>query len=359
MSQTNKPATHIATELLAWYEQHGRHDLPWQGERKPYHVWLSEIMLQQTQVSTVIPYFKRFISRFPDIKTLAHAPLDDVLSLWTGLGYYARARNLHKAANAIVNQFQGEFPSHFDDAIQLPGIGRSTAGAILAQSMGQKHAILDGNVKRVLTRLYAIEGWPGQSKIENRLWQIAEQLTPTKRIVDYTQAIMDLGATVCTRSKPKCNLCPLSSQCLASHQDKTTNYPTPKPKKSKPVRQTTMLLLVNDAQELLLYKRPATGIWGGLWSFPEVATGGCISTWSHSNYTGEVIRERPLEAFRHTFSHFHLDITPIIAWVKPSHQVMDRDDLAWYNLTSAQQLGIASPIKKLLSDNNIGKLICA
>lgn len=354
-----EPATHIATELLTWFDKHGRHDLPWQGERLPYHVWLSEIMLQQTQVSTVIPYFERFIARFPDIQTLANAPLDDVLSLWTGLGYYARARNLHKAAIQISEQYQGRFPKSFDEVIALPGIGRSTAGAILAQAMGQRHPILDGNVKRVLTRLYAIEGWPGEAKIEKQLWQLADQLTPQERIVDYTQAIMDLGATVCTRTKPKCTHCPLSQLCLAFHQENTTSYPTPKPKKNSPIRKTSMIILVNNKQELLLYKRPAIGIWGGLWSFPEMDTEEDIAAWLQNNYACEIEHSQPLEPFRHTFSHFHLDITPILTRVKSSYQIMDSADLAWYNLTSALQLGISSPIKKLLSDNQVIELIQA
>ena len=355
--RTLAPATNIAPALLSWFDKHGRHDLPWQGERLPYHVWLSEIMLQQTQVNTVIPYFERFIQRFPNIESLADAPLDDVLSLWTGLGYYARARNLHKAAQDIVNVHQGEFPHNFEDVIKLPGIGRSTAGAILAQSRGQRHPILDGNVKRVLTRLYVIEGWPGERKTEQQLWQLAEQLTPQDRIVDYTQAIMDLGATVCKRSKPACTACPLSANCLAYHSDTTSNYPTPKRKKGIPTRNTQMLILANEEEKILLYKRPPSGIWGGLWSFPETDEQQDLSYWCQQQFNCEILETQILSAFRHTFSHFHLDITPIFARVKNGYQVMDSNDLAWYNIDLALQLGIATPIKKLLSDAQVRTLL--
>ena len=355
--RTVEPATNIVPELLTWFDIHGRHDLPWQGERLPYHVWLSEIMLQQTQVLTVIPYFERFIQRFPNIKSLADAPLDDVLALWTGLGYYARARNLHKAAQEMVNVHQGQFPDNFEDVVNLPGIGRSTAGAILAQSMRQRHPILDGNVKRVLTRLYAIEGWPGERKIEQQLWQLAEQLTPQQRIVDYTQAIMDLGATVCTRSKAKCHSCPLSAQCLAYHRDETHLYPTPKRKKALPIRRTQMLILTNEEQKILLYKRPPSGIWGGLWSFPETEAQQDLNFWCKQQFNCEILKTQTLSAFRHTFSHFHLDITPIFARVKNGYQVMDSNDVAWYNIDLALQLGIATPIKKLLSNATMRSLL--
>ncbi len=340
----------IAGKLLPWFARHGRHDLPWQIERSPYHVWLSEIMLQQTQVITVIPYFTRFIERFPNISALADAPLDDVLALWTGLGYYARARNLHKAAVHIKQHFQGCFPTDFDDVIQLPGIGRSTAGAILAQAMNQPHPILDGNVKRVLTRLHAITGWPGKRAIETQLWALASAFTPRKHVADYTQAIMDLGATVCTRRRPKCDICPLSSQCHAHHLDIAAQLPTPKPKKVIPTRSTILVILLNEYQELLLYRRPTTGIWGGLWSFPEHDDRSALTQWCQETFHCTVQDNKPLSPFRHTFSHFHLDITPVVVRVKMTQQVMDRDDLAWYNLASALQLGIAGPIKKLLTN---------
>ncbi len=347
----------IAGKLLPWFARHGRHDLPWQIERSPYHVWLSEIMLQQTQVITVIPYFKRFIDRFPSISALANAPLDDVLALWTGLGYYARARNLHKAAVHIQQHFRGRFPTDFNDVIQLPGIGRSTAGAILAQAMNHPHPILDGNVKRVLTRLYAIAGWPGKRSIETQLWAIASRLTPEKHVADYTQAIMDLGAIICTRKKPKCGVCPLHAQCHAYHFNLTDQLPTPKPKKIIPTRSTTLVILLNEHQELLLYRRPASGIWGGLWSFPEHDDQGSLTQWCQETFCCTVQQHQALPPFRHTFSHFHLDITPVITKVKMAQQVMDRDDLAWYNLPSALQLGIAGPIKKLLTDQALIDII--
>ena len=339
----------IASTLLAWFDQHGRHDLPWQSPRHPYRVWISEIMLQQTQVTTVIPYFERFMQRFDNVVTLANAPIDEVLHLWTGLGYYARARNLHRAAQQIRDQHQGEFPSTFDDIIALPGIGRSTAGAILAQAFEQPYAILDGNVKRVLTRLHAIEGWPGQKTVEQQLWQVAEYHTPEARLADYTQAIMDLGATCCTRSKPQCLICPLQADCQALQQQRQTDFPTRKPKKAIPVRQTQMLVLYSESQTILLEQRPPTGIWGGLWSFPECAPGEDIAQWCQDYLQLQVEHVTPLPTIRHTFSHFHLDITPVRAHASTTG-IMDSDKHIWYNTQQPDALGLPAPVKVILDN---------
>lgn len=334
--------------LLSWFDQHGRHDLPWQHPRTAYRVWLSEIMLQQTQVATVIPYFERFIARFPDIISLANAELDEVLHLWTGLGYYARARNLHKAAIEIRDHYAGEFPVQFEQVVALPGIGRSTAAAILAQAHNQRYAILDGNVKRVLTRLYAVEGWPGKKPVENRLWELAEQLTPGERICDYTQAIMDFGATLCSRN-PHCSECPLSEFCQSYQAGNPADYPTPKKRKALPVRSTRMLILQDYQQQVLLLQRPPSGIWGGLWSLPECPGQEDISSWCHDSLglKIEACTEHP--TLRHTFSHFHLDITPVQARVSAAADMaMEADARVWYNTAQPDVLGLPAPVKNLL-----------
>lgn len=339
----------IAPSLLAWYDVHGRHNLPWQRDRSLYRVWISEIMLQQTQVTTVIDYFERFMARFPHLESLAQAPLDDVLSLWSGLGYYARARNLHAAAVYVAHHHGGEFPREYDQVIALAGIGRSTAGAILAQALDARHPILDGNVKRVLARYSAIEGWPGEKKIESQLWEIAEELTPNKRNADYTQAIMDLGATVCTRRQPLCGRCPLSLNCRALQQQRVNDLPTPKPRKSLPSRHTSMLIARNQRGELLLIKRPPVGIWGGLWSFPEWdETTIPLELWCKERFALRVINQRRGAELRHTFSHFQLTITPLILDTEPLTAVMAGTDQHWYNVSAAQSLGLAAPVRTLL-----------
>jgi len=346
----------FSTALLRWHNAHGRHDLPWQKNISAYRVWVSEIMLQQTQVTTVIPYYLRFMEHFPNIKSLAEAELDHVLHLWTGLGYYARARNLHSTAQKIVTDYAGHFPTDINVVMSLKGIGRSTASAILALSDNQHHAILDGNVKRVLSRYFAIDGWPGLRKIELLLWQHAEALTPKQKTAQYTQAIMDLGATVCTRTKAKCNDCPLNHSCLAFKTDTINKYPASKPKKSIPVRNAVMLLLRNSQNQVLLQQRPPSGIWGGLWSLPEAdckATKQSLSRWSKKqlNLTiDNIIFEKSL---RHTFSHFHLDITPVYASViDESNAVMEQGDSVWYNTCSPDSRGLAAPVKKLLDTHN-------
>lgn len=333
--------------VLKWFDKHGRKHLPWQQDISAYRVWLSEIMLQQTQVATVIPYFERFIARFPSVETLAAAPIDEVLHLWTGLGYYARARNLHKCAQAVMNQYGGEFPSTVAALADLPGIGRSTAGAIASIAFQQRAAILDGNVKRVLARYHAVEGWPGQLPVANQLWEIAEKYTPKTRANHYTQAMMDLGATICTRTKPKCESCPLHPGCLAYAQGNPTAYPGKKPKKTLPEKSVQLLMLRNAAGDLLLQQRPAQGIWGGLWSFPELAIDADAQEFVQDHY-GSVIELEEWNSYRHTFSHYHLDITPVLIQLTKSPQVIGEAATHWYNPHQPDALGLAAPVKKLL-----------
>lgn len=337
----------FSTAVLNWYEQYGRKTLPWQIEKSPYHVWLSEVMLQQTQVATVIPYFKRFIEHFPQITDLALAPIDDVLHLWTGLGYYARARNLHKAAQVVSEKFHGQFPTQFDDVVALPGVGRSTAGAILSLSQNQHYAILDGNVKRVLTRYFAIDGWPGNKSVENKLWQLSEQVTPKQDVAKFNQAMMDIGAMVCTRSKPKCSLCPLHRDCIAYQTDSWQQYPTKKPKTTIPEKSAYFLMLENN-HTIWLEKRPPSGIWGGLYCLPQFATEQALVDW----LVARGITTTPLKqlvAFRHTFSHFHLDIIPIYGKITNITSCFDDGAGYWYNLKAENsKIGLATPIYNLL-----------
>ena len=351
----------FSNALLKWFDAHGRHDLPWQEDKTAYRVWISEIMLQQTQVSTVIPYYQNFMARFPGIEALANANIDQVLHLWTGLGYYARARNLHKAAQTVVEDFNGCFPATLDEVISLPGIGRSTAAAILALSDNQHHAILDGNVKRVLSRFYAIKGWPGKKPVEQQLWQHAEACTPTKRTADYTQAIMDLGATLCTRSKPRCVDCPFVKHCQARLLERVEDFPGKKPKKTIPVKQATMLML-RDGDHVLLQQRPPSGIWGGLWSFPQPElkkeTPAALKSWCRKQLGCELGSVQNWPAMRHTFSHFHLDITPVEATLKDhTNTVMESTESVWYNTAQPDARGLAAPVKKLLEALHKGELL--
>ena len=339
----------FSDSLLKWFKQHGRHDLPWQQNPTPYRVWISEIMLQQTQVATVIPYYHRFMERFPTANNLAAAEIDQVLHLWTGLGYYARARNLHNAAKSVVKNFGGEFPQSIEELESLPGIGRSTAGAIAALSMNLRAPILDGNVKRVLTRFHAIEGWPGQTKVKNELWQIAEELTPENNVAAYTQAIMDLGATVCTRSSPICNACPLNKSCVAYSSKNVEMYPGKKPKRKLPVRSIAMLIFQNELGEVYLEKRPPSGIWGSLYSFPESSTENIDSSISSLNSFSITESRKSLNPLRHTFSHYHLNILPeLISVQKNTNAIAESDRWLWYPLDHSLEVGLAAPVKKLL-----------
>lgn len=348
MRRSRKPAdSKLAPALLRWWRAHGRHDLPWQRRRTPYRVWVSEIMLQQTQVTTVIRYYRRFLGRFPGARALAAAPLDDVLHLWSGLGYYARARNLHKAAQLIRDEYNGRFPNRFEQVGALPGIGRSTAGAILALSRGERHAILDGNVKRVLTRYHAIKGWPGEKRIENRMWSLAEQHTPHKNIAAYTQAIMDLGATLCTRTRPRCDECPLASGCRAHALGRESAFPSPRPSKAIPLRRTRMLLITH-ADKILLEKRPPAGIWGGLWGFPEMPPAEDVASWCRRRLHFSVHTPRTWPLLRHDFSHFRLDIEPVQVEVSAASAVGDNAGQTWCDLRAPLRFGLAAPVQKLL-----------
>ncbi|MEI9747957.1 A/G-specific adenine glycosylase [Moellerella wisconsensis] len=339
-------AQQFSRAVLNWYHKYGRKTLPWQREKSSYHVWLSEVMLQQTQVATVVPYFERFISRFPTVVDLAASPLDEVLHLWTGLGYYARARNLHKAAQMIVEQHKGVFPTHFDEVLNLPGVGRSTAGAILSLSQNQHFAILDGNVKRVLARCYAIEGWPGKTEVENKLWQISCAVTPAEGVQYFNQAMMDLGAMVCTRSKPKCELCPLQYGCLAHGRSNWQDYPGKKPKKSIP-EKTRWFLILQQGDSVWLEQRPPTGIWGGLFAFPQFESQESLHQWLADSGIEHQVPEQ-LIAFRHTFSHFHLDIIPVKVNIQGFSSMMDEDKGLWYNLQRGATIGLAAPVENLL-----------
>jgi A/G-specific adenine glycosylase len=338
----------FARRLLAWHGRHGRHDLPWQQDPSPYRVWVSEIMLQQTQVSTVIGYYARFMQRFPDVQSLAAAPQDEVLHLWTGLGYYARARNLQRAAQQICELHSGEFPTDFAAVAGLPGIGRSTAAAILALASGQRHAILDGNVKRVLTRHQAVGGWPGDKRVETKLWALAEAYTPKRRVAEYTQAIMDLGATLCTRTRPRCGECPVAADCRAHGAGHVTRYPAPRPRKEVPMKQTRMLM-VRAGDAVLLTRRPSAGIWGGLWSFHEIDAEADPREWCHRHLGVKPVSCLFRPVLRHTFSHFHLDIEPVeITLSAAPPQVADGADELWYRLDAPARLGLAAPVKRLL-----------
>jgi len=349
-AKKNTAPSRFSDDLLRWWDKHGRKDLPWQHQPTPYRVWVSEIMLQQTQVATVIPYFQRFMTRFPTVESLADAAVDEVLHHWSGLGYYARARNLHKAAQIIRERHGGVLPLDIADTMELPGIGRSTAGAILALAAGQVHPILDGNVKRVLARLHAVEGWPGDKKIENQLWQLAERHTPERRVAHYTQAIMDLGATLCIRGRALCERCPVRAHCLAFAQDRVKEFPAAKARGALPIRRTRLLLVRNAAATVLLMKRPPSGIWGGLWSPPECGVEDDIADWCRRRLGCEVREESRWPPLRHTFSHFHLDIHPVLLRISGAGRaVMDDAESVWYNPAKPKNLGLAAPVQRLLN----------
>ncbi|HEX5364957.1 MAG TPA: A/G-specific adenine glycosylase [Gallionella sp.] len=353
----------FSSRLIRWQRQHGRHGLPWQAA-DAYRVWLSEIMLQQTQVATVIPYYQRFIASFPDIEALASATEEQVLAHWSGLGYYARGRNLHRAAQIIAKRYGGEFPQMFEQLVELPGIGRSTAAAICALAYHQRHAILDGNVRRVLSRHRGIEGWAGNKKVEALLWQQAEALLPNSSprpagervrerggsnsdIATYTQALMDMGAAVCTRSKPQCTVCPVQADCVASQTDRIAELPSSRPKKAVPERHATFLLL-KHGNDILLEKRPGSGIWGGLWCPPQIDDGqGVVADYVRQN--GIEANERTdLPAFSHTFTHFKLHITPVLLQLERKPQRVQQANSVWLDVAEALQAAIPTPVRKLL-----------
>ncbi|MCD9029414.1 A/G-specific adenine glycosylase [Luteimonas sp. BDR2-5] len=361
-------APDYATRVLAWFDVNGRHDLPWQHPRTPYRVWLSEIMLQQTQVRVVIPYFERFVAALPDVRALAAAPLDEVLALWSGLGYYARARNLHAAAQRCVALHGGDLPRDFDALLALPGIGRSTAGAILSQAWGDRFAILDGNVKRVLARHHGIAGWPGLPKVEKALWAIADTLLPGTRMADYTQAQMDFGATLCTRFDPACLLCPVNDDCIAFAEGRVGELPSPKPSKALPEREATVLMLEDRAGRVLLVRRPPTGIWAALWSLPQADTHDAALDWLRAHAPGlvddvDLDTPRRCAPIQHGFTHFRLQLHPL-HWrgLAPRLRVRDNDApeaagdslpdtghaMRWVARGELASLGIPAPIRTLL-----------
>lgn len=335
--------------VLQWYEGQGRKDLPWQQQLTPYRVWLSEIMLQQTQVATVIPYFERFIQVFPDLLALAAAELDEVLALWSGLGYYARARNLHKAARQIVEEFQGVFPAEVDVLMRLPGIGRSTAGAIVSLALQQSAPILDGNVKRVLTRFFALEGVAGSAALDKKLWALSAQLTPLQNCRSYNQAMMDMGATLCTRAQANCAVCPLQTRCLAFAQQRVNDLPQPKIRKTLPVRSCQMLVIRNHRNEVFMEKRPSQGVWGGLWCLPQLPLDVAAETACFQWRQNSVVRVGEAAVFRHTFSHFHLDIQPVFLQIKEMPLVIAENNSGrWVTLRELNNLGLAAPVTKIL-----------
>lgn len=335
--------------ILQWYESYGRKSLPWQQEKNLYRVWLSEIMLQQTQVTTVIPYYERFLKRFPTVVDLANAHQDEVLHLWTGLGYYARARNLHKTAQIVAQEHNGEFPQDIHQMNALPGIGRSTAAAVLSSVLKQPHAILDGNVKRTLSRAFAVDGWPGSKSVENKLWQLAERHTPENDTDKYNQAMMDMGALICTRTKPKCSLCPVKSICIANKQSTQHIFPSKKPSKAKPTKAVWFTILYHN-DHVWLEQRPQSGIWGGLYCFPESISTDREQPLVALSINGQDIEnQKVLTAFRHTFSHYHLDITPVL--VSLSHRpnlIMEGKNTLWYNISAPEEVGLAAPVKQLI-----------
>lgn len=345
--------TAFAARLLDWYDEQGRKDLPWHHDRTAYRVWLSEIMLQQTQVNTVIPYFEKFVAQFPDVRALAGAPLDEVLRLWSGLGYYARARNLHRAARTLMDDFNGRFPPDQAALESLPGVGRSTAGAILAQAFDIRAPILDGNAKRVLARFHAVPGWPGRSETLRRLWQLAEAHTPDLRVRDYTQAIMDLGALVCTRSRPDCGSCPQQAHCEAYRLGRPQDYPEPKPRKALPRKLTWMLMLEDRKGRLLLERRPPSGIWGGLWSLPEADPAldvEALPDYCARAYGVRCGQPQSLEGLCHTFSHYQLQIQPALLKVEDTTPVVrESGDRCWLRPPEIVDAGVPTPIRKLVT----------
>jgi A/G-specific adenine glycosylase len=336
----------FAQALVAWQRRHGRHDLPWQASSDPYRIWLSEVMLQQTQVGTVIPYFERFVARFPDVMSLAAADADEVLALWSGLGYYSRARNLHRAAQLMASEHQGRFPRERSALERLPGVGRSTAAAIAALAFGARAAILDGNVKRVLARHFAVAGWPGAPAVASALWRLAESLLPDADVDVYTQALMDLGATVCRTRGPACMACPVATTCAALAQGRVSAYPAPRPRRTVPQRSTYMLALLHD-DTVLLEKRPAAGIWGGLWCLPEAASQ--ESALASAARRGTVAAVGALATVAHAFTHYALDIHPVVV------RLADRTLLAaepaedWTPLAHAGVRGLPAPVKRILA----------
>lgn len=331
----------FTTRLIAWQKVAGRHDLPWQNTRDPYRIWLSEIMLQQTQVATVIPYYQRFLASFPDVAALAAAPIEAVIEHWAGLGYYARARNLHRCAQQIVAVHAGKFPKTSEQLVELPGIGRSTAAAVAAFAFGQRAAILDGNVKRVLCRHFGIDGFPGAAPVDRALWELAESLLPESDIEAYTQGLMDLGATLCARGRPRCGYCPLAAECVACRDGRQGELPQAKPRKAVPERSSSFVL-ISDGQRLLLERRPPSGLWGGLLVPPEGEPAGVLARLGL-----QVTGQRELAPFKHVFTHFRLTLQPVLCEVA-ANQACAEPGLEWVEIAKAADAGVPTPIRKLI-----------
>ena len=339
----------FAARLVAWQKVHGRHDLPWQRTRDAYRVWLSEVMLQQTQVATALPYYLRFVARFPDVAALAAAPLDAVLELWSGLGYYRRAHHLHAAARAVVERHVGRFPADAAALAMLPGVGRSTAAAIAVFAFGARAAILDGNVKRVLARHRGIDGFPGHAPVEATLWRHAEALLPVRGIEDYTQGLMDLGATVCTRVRPACESCPVAIDCVALRDGRVDALPAPRPAKPLP-RRALRVLLLTHAGALLLEKRPPVGIWGGLWSLPELPLDDDIAAHCRARFGTEVLMQDALPPVEHAFTHFRLTLHPQRVAVRWWPARLEAPGQAWLLPADAVDAALPAPIRRLLRE---------
>ena len=338
----------FAARLIDWQGREGRRDLPWQRRPTPYRVWVSEVMLQQTQVATVIPYYERFMRRFPDVATLAAAALDEVLHLWSGLGYYTRARNLHRAAVRIAHEHGGRFPRSFAAVADLPGIGRSTAGAILALSRGERFPILDGNVRRVLSRHFAVENHATQSATLAALWRLSDECTPRQRVATYTQAVMDLGATVCTRRNPRCAICPVSMTCVARLAGRQHELPAPRPARARRLRHVFMLAAMREDGDVLIERRPERGVWGGLWCLPEFASAAEAAYYAGRMLQGARAQPAPLEPVEHAFTHFDLVITPLLAHCSGSAGALDPAQSLWYRAREPARLGLPAPIRLLL-----------
>jgi A/G-specific adenine glycosylase len=347
LSDSQFAAGDFSRRVIAWQRRYGRHHLPWQNVDDPYRIWLSEIMLQQTQVGAVVPYFQRFVERFPAVRDLARAAEDDVLALWSGLGYYARARNLHRAAKRIEQVHRGCFPDRFEDIVSLPGVGRSTAGAIAVFAFGQRYPILDGNVKRVLARCFGVEGYPGTASVAADLWALSERLLPETELKAYTQGMMDLGAQVCRRSHPACEQCPLATQCVARMRDRISEFPAPRPKKQRPRRSTVMLIMQCNGQ-IMMEKRPSPGIWGGLWSFPETddvenAAKICVSRFGRKAEAVE-----PMVTIEHGFTHFSLTISALVCRVTQPGPEAEEPGRVWVTPEDAERYAIPVPVRKLI-----------
>ena len=360
MHPVSAPKPPIAPALLAWHARAGRHDLPWQVQRTPYRVWVSEIMLQQTQVATVIPYYERFMARFPDVRALADAPVDEVLHLWSGLGYYARARNLHRAALRVRDEHGGELPRRFEALAELPGIGRSTAGAILALAREERFPILDGNARRVLARYFGIEGGPAAAAAVKRLWQRAESETPHAQVAAYTQGIMDLGATVCVHRRPLCSQCPLAHACSAHRSGRQHEIPAPRRGGARRTRCVFMVVALKDCGEVLLERRPESGVWGGLWCLPEFSTATAASAFVRNSLGCGGEDPQPLKTLEHGFTHFDLSITPLLVRCSAGAGAMAQEGASlWYNIRTPARVGLPAPITTLLAGLAGGSLFDA